>query len=111
MFPHPKKVVRLHTTSTSEAAASTIRERLSLNHPGIEFCDHLDDAIIGSAQVWTCRGELSHVALYNYEKAVQILVERLGMADLEASETIDDRSMWTFMGEKTPAFAHLQKGG
>lgn len=87
----------------------TIRESLSQSHPDMEFCDHIDGALIGVAQVWTVGG-LTQVALYDREKAIDILSSVLNLSAADARDVISDRSMWAFMGKRTPAFASIVKG-
>lgn len=61
--------------------------------------DGFEDALIGVGT--QCHHE---VAIYDYEKCVQILMERDGMTDEEAIEFLDFNTCGAWVGECTPVF-------
>ena len=60
--------------------------------------DGFDEACIGFSQ----RINEPFLAVYSYNKMVEVLMERDGMDDEEAMEYIDFNCVGAWMGEKTP---------
>ena len=74
--------------------------------PEILLADGFDDALIGSVDVWMPNGQRCTLALYDREKAVQILISN-GMSHPEALEFHHFNQAGAFMGPLTPAWADL----
>lgn len=71
----------------------------------IVCADGFDDALLGYVTQFN-RGPM---ALYDYDKCVKILMERDGMSDEEAIEFMEFNVTGAWVGDRTPAFAHLIK--
>ena len=69
--------------------------------------DGLDKAVIG---VCRCKGR-EDVLAYDYEKCVQIFVERDGMTDEEAREFMEFNVVDAYMGEMTPGLRRPELAG
>ena len=69
------------------------------------FADGFEEAILGLARK-ACHPE---VVAYDYERCVQILVERDDMTEEEAREYMEFNVVGAFVGERTPVFieAHV----
>lgn len=65
--------------------------------------DGFDDAIIGVAE----HGPGSPIIAYDFDKCVEILVERDGMEHDEAVEYMDFNVTGSWVGDQTPVFVHL----
>ena len=80
------------------------REELDIyvDNNGLELltADGFDNAIIGVA---TRKGSEECVA-YDYEKCVEILINRDGMSDEEAREYMGFNVVDAYVGEHTPCF-------
>ena len=63
--------------------------------------DGLDDAIVGSADVWVGNATVERL-VYSGEKIVKVLMERDGMTEEEAYEFVDFNIAGAYMGEETP---------
>ncbi len=66
----------------------------------ILFADGFEEAILGIVR----RAGQPDVIAYDYEKCVQILVERDDMTKEEAFEYMEFNVVASFVGEKTPIF-------
>jgi hypothetical protein len=67
--------------------------------------DGLDEAIVGSADVWVPNGSGAMTVeklIYSGEKIVKVLMERDGMTKEEAYEFVDFNIAGAYMGEETP---------
>ena len=64
------------------------------------FADGFDEAVLGIAR----RAAQPDVVAYDYEKCVQILVERDEMTEEEAREYMEFNVVGAFVGERTPVF-------
>ena len=64
------------------------------------FEDGFDEAILGVGR----RATQPEVVAYDYEKCVQILVERDEMTEEEAREYMEFNVVGAFVGERTPVF-------
>lgn len=76
------------------------REIVSEIDENMLFCDGLDDAIVGYRVGF---GIDKNIAVYNYEKCVQCLVNE-GMSDEEAIEYLEYNTLGGYVGEYTPCF-------
>ena len=68
---------------------------------GALFADGYDEAIIGI--VWGTFGSKDRIA-YATNKVLQILQERDGMTEEEATEFFDFNIVGSYVGEQTPLF-------
>lgn len=75
-----------------------------MNDTYINF-DGLEAAIIGFA--WPWQSKRQKVAVYDYDKIVDLLVERDGMEREEAIEFIDYNIDGLYAGEQTPVIVHV----
>ena len=64
------------------------------------FADGFDEAILGVGR----RATQPEVVAYDYEKCVQILVERDEMTEEDAREFMEFNVVGAFVGERTPVF-------
>ena len=64
------------------------------------FADGFDEAVLGIAR----RAAQPDVVAYDYEKCVQVLVERDEMTEEEAREYMEFNVVGTFVGKRTPIF-------
>lgn len=64
--------------------------------------DGFDKAVLGVAT----RCAHGDVVVYDYEKCVEVLMERDGMTDEEAIEFMDFNVVGAYVGEGTPFFLH-----
>ncbi len=69
-------------------------------NPDALLADGFDDCIEGLCLQF---GQLPIVA-YNYEKCVNLLIERDGMSRLEAEEYIDFNVIGAYLGPNSPVF-------
>jgi hypothetical protein len=79
-------------------SSNHIREHLSETHPDVLLMDGLDDAIIGTSQ----RINEPVLAVYSWEKIINILVERDDMDFEDAVEFVDFNILGSWVGESTP---------
>ena len=80
-----------------------LRERIAEINAEALFADGLDGALIGYVR----RFGMEPVALYDYAKVVEILIERGGGSYEEAVEFAEFNILGAWVGEGTPAFAVL----
>lgn len=76
----------------------TIRERLAELNPSALFADGFDDALVGIVQQFN-----RYLALYDYEKCVDVLVKD-DMSRDEAEEHMSFNVTGAWVGESTPCF-------
>lgn len=82
-----------------------ILDQLSEFHPETLKADGFDDAIIGIAEGWF--GKSQHcVVCYDYEKCVEILMQRDGMEIDEAEEFLAFNTLGAYVGDRTPVFLY-----
>ncbi len=72
-----------------------------VNEDAIVF-DDLDEAIIGMAE----RAGSVSVAIYDYEKCVEIFMKNDGMSREDAIEWMEFNVVSAYVGEHTPMFLH-----
>lgn len=71
----------------------------------IMLCDGLDRAFIGLTREWS-----GHVrAVYDYDRAVKVFMERDGMTNDEAIEFMDFNVVGAFVGEATPLWVNRMR--
>jgi len=76
-----------------------LRDELIEINPDIIFFDGLEDALIGICR----RFNQPPVALYDYDKCIEILLEDGGSYN-EVIEHLETNVLGTWVGENTPAF-------
>lgn len=77
-----------------------IRERLAEENPEALLADGLDDALIGIGR----RASRPPLAVYDYETAVNVFINRDGMTRDEAVEHMEFNVVGAWVGENTPIF-------
>lgn len=71
------------------------------------LADGFEGAIIGCAE-----GAMrDHLVVYDYQRCIEILMERDGMDYEDAVECFDFNVLGAWMGEGTPLFLHRVPGG
>lgn len=80
-----------------------MKEQLAEANEEMLFADGFEEALIGTVQVF---GK-PPLALYDYRKCVEILMKRDGMSEDESEEYLEYNTLGAYVGESTPAFAHL----
>ena len=78
-------------------------EELAELNPDALTADGFDDAVIG----YTVSTIRPHVAIYDAEKCVEILMTRDGMSYEEADEYLSYNTLCCFVGEGTPLFVKV----
>lgn len=78
----------------------TLRERIAEENPEALFADGFDDALVGMAE----RCGQPTLAVYDYEKAVEVLRVRDGMEYEEAIEWMDFNVVGAWFGPHTPVW-------
>ncbi len=90
---------------TRTPGGQSAEELISEEYDGEEllFADGFGDAIVG-VQVMTAGH--SPCVVYDYDKCIEILMERDGMEYEDAAEHMDFNVTGGYVGEATPAFIH-----
>ena len=83
-----------------------VKERLADIDPNIIIFDGLNDAIIGHAYL---RQSQTHVAVYDYDKIVETLMEHQGMNYKDARAYADFNIVGAYLGEYTPVILFGRK--
>ena len=78
---------------------SDIKERLAEESPDTLLADGFDAALVGTVRQFT-----KTLALYDYDKCVEVLMYRDGMLHEEAVEFMEFNVVGAWMGEHTPVF-------
>lgn len=86
--------------ATYEQIADELRE--ATDAQGL-VADGFSDALVGLLDHWGPGGRTT-VALYDYVKCVEILVEREGMDRDEAEEMMEINVCGSYVGDHTPAY-------
>lgn len=83
-----------------------IRESIMQNYDGEEllFADGFDDAIVGIQHATA--GHMACI-VYDYNKCIEILVERDGMSEESALEHMEYNVTGGYVGEQTPSFIDI----
>ena len=79
-----------------------IIDELRENYPDCLLADGLDDAVIGLID-GACR---EPVVAYDYQKCLEILMERDGMDKEEATEFLQFNTVGAYVRPLTPLFVH-----
>lgn len=69
-------------------------------NPNALLADGLEDAFVG----YTVNFHHAHVAVYDYDKCVQVLVNRDGMTWEEAEEFLEFNTLSAYVGDNGPLF-------
>lgn len=86
------------TTEPTVPTRKDIADALSMRDEETLLMDNFDEAFIGFSQ----RINEPLLAVYSYEKMVQVCVERDGMTYDEATEYIEYNCIGAWVGERTP---------
>lgn len=78
-----------------------VYEELAAMNPSAMVADGFEDAYIGFTI-----GIRDSVAVYDYAKCVEVLMNRDGMTEEEAIEYLDHNTVYAYVGEGTPLFIH-----
>lgn len=81
-----------------------IKDALAEENPDALFADGFEGALIGIAR----RCGQPSLALYSYQKGVDILCERDGMSLDEAEEWLDFNVVGAWVGEHTPVWLTME---
>lgn len=81
-----------------DTALSPIHEHIWSIDPEIMLMDGFDDAIIGLTQ----RMNEPNIAVYSWEKIIEILINRDGLDIEEAIEHTEYNILGAWMGDRTP---------
>lgn len=76
-----------------------VYEELADANPMAMVANGFEDAYIGYTV-----GMGPSLAVYDYQKCVDVLVKRDGMSELEAIEYLDHNTVYAYVGEGTPLF-------
>jgi hypothetical protein len=79
-------------------------EDLAELNPDALLADGLEPAFLGH----TLNHHRPHVAVYDYDKCVQVLVERDGMTEEEADEFLSFNTLGAWVGENGPLFVKIK---
>jgi hypothetical protein len=74
-------------------------------NPEALLADGLEDAFVG----YTVNFHHAHVAVYDYGKCVQILVNRDGMTEEEAEECLEFNTLSAHVGENGPLYVVMEE--
>lgn len=96
------------------ATFEAIRQHLAGIDEEIRLADGFEDALIGSAEGWFPadggKGATRRtVALYDFEKCVEILMKRDGMTQQESIEYLEYNTLGAYVGGSTPVFAVIHR--
>jgi hypothetical protein len=80
--------------------SSELREALGEINPEALLADGLEDAFIG----YTVNHHHAHVAVYDIDKCIEVLVSRDGMTHEEADEYLSFNTLGAYVGENGPIF-------
>lgn len=78
----------------------TTIETLAELNPEALLADGLEAAIIG----YTVNHHHAHVAVYDYDKCIGVLVDRDGMTHEEADEFLQFNTLGAYVGENGPLY-------
>jgi len=82
-----------------------ILEDLAELNPDALLADGLEAAIIG----YTVNHHHPHVAVYDVQKCIEVLVERYSMTHEEADEYLSFNTLGAYVGEDGPLYVRLAK--
>lgn len=82
-----------------------VAEDLAELNPGALLADGLETALVG----YTVNHHHPHVAVYDIDKCVDVLVERGGMTHEEADEFLSFNTLGAYVGENGPIYVRFGK--
>jgi len=82
------------------------RDRLAEANPEALLADGFDSAYIG-----ICRRFNTALAAYDYDKCINVLMNRDGMSGEEAEEFLEFNTLGAWVGEGTPVFVKVVGAG
>lgn len=82
----------------------TLERLAELNHEAL-LADGLEAALIG----YTVNHHHAHVAVYDYDKCIGVLVDRDGMTHEEADEYLSFNTLGAYVGENGPLYIVMAK--
>jgi hypothetical protein len=77
-----------------------LREALAELNPEALLADGLEAALVG----YTVNHHHAHVAVYDVNKCIEVLVDRDGMSHEEADEFLSFNTLGAFVGENGPIY-------
>lgn len=77
-----------------------LREVLAEINPEALLADGLEAALVG----YTVNHHHAHVAVYDINKCIEVLVDRDGMSHEEADEFLSFNTLGAFVGENGPIY-------
>lgn len=80
-------------------------ENLRELNPDALLADGLEAALVG----YTLNHHHAHVAVYDYDKCVEVLVSRDGMTHEDADEFLQFNTLGAFVGEHGPLYVSFCK--
>lgn len=83
----------------------TALEALAEANPDALLADGLEPALVG----YTVNHHHPHVAVYDIDKCVGVLVERDGMTPEEADEFLSFNTLGAYVGENGPIYVRFEK--
>jgi hypothetical protein len=86
-----------------EVNYATILEALAEMNPEALQADGLEDALIG----YTLNHHHTHVAVYDYDKCIEVHVTRDGMSREDADEFLSFNTLDAYVGENGPLFIRM----
>jgi hypothetical protein len=86
-----------------EEGTMTILEALAEANPDALLADGLEAALVG----YTVNHHHPHVAVYDIDKCVDVLVERDGMTAEEADEFLSFNTLGAYVGENGPIYVRF----
>jgi hypothetical protein len=104
---HERAVLELRFTGISDhhqVISESLSEMLTELNPDALLADGLEAACIGV----TVNHHHAHVAVYDVQKCIQILVERDGMTHEGAEEFLEFNTFGAYVGENGPLYVRLK---
>jgi len=95
-----KEKKNLNTILKMNKSAKTIKEELSYINEQALFADGFDEDLVGIDQS-------DYVAVYDTDKCIDILMQKIGMNQEDATEYFDFNILGSYMGEYTPRFIKI----
>lgn len=84
---------------------SELFDELAELNPDALLADGLEKAFVG----YTVGHHHPHVAVYDVDKCVEVLVERDGMSHEEADEYLSYNTLGAYVGENGPMYVRLAR--
>ena len=80
--------------------SSELRDALAEINPEALLADGLEAALVG----YTVNHHHAHVAVYDINKCIEVLVDRDGMSHEEADEFLSFNTLGAYVGENGPIY-------